>query len=278
MAISNISLTAGMRANLLTLQQTDSLLTRTQQRLATGKKVNSALDNAQAFFAASANTNRASALLSRKDGFGQAIQLIKTADAGISAINSLLDQAAGIVATAQGTLADTTDDVSLKAQYDQIIIQINDIVDDSGYQGTNLLKGAATDTLDVIFNAKGDNKLTLTGVSSDAVALGLSGGSATTFAGAVAADLATIAGDIVSAKSTLETTSTSLSGSVGVINARELFTDELINALQVGADKLTLADSNEEGANMLALQTRQQLGTISLSLANQSNQAVLRLF
>ena len=278
MAISNISLTAGMRANLLTLQQTDSLLTRTQQRLATGKKVNSALDNAQAFFAASANTNRASALLSRKDGFGQAIQLIKTADAGISAINSLLDQAAGIVATAQGTLADTTDDVSLKAQYDQIIIQINDIVDDSGYQGTNLLKGAATDTLDVIFNAKGDNKLTLTGVSSDATALGLSGGSSTTFAGAVAADLAAIAGDIVSAKSTLETTSTSLSGSVGVINARELFTDELINALQVGADNLTLADSNEEGANMLALQTRQQLGTISLSLANQSNQAVLRLF
>ncbi len=278
MAISNISLTAGMRANLLSLQQTDSLLTRTQQRLATGKKVNSALDNAQAFFAASANTNRASALLSRKDGFGQAIQLIKTADAGISAINSLLDQAAGIVATAQGTLADTTDDVSLKAQYDQIIIQINDIVDDSGYQGTNLLKGAATDTLDVIFNAKGDNKLTLTGVSSDATALGLSGGSSTTFAGAVAADLAAIAGDIVSAKSTLETTSTSLSGSVGVINARELFTDELINALQVGADNLTLADSNEEGANMLALQTRQQLGTISLSLANQSNQAVLRLF
>ena len=278
MAISNISLTAGARANLLTLQQTDSLLTSTQQRLATGKKVNSALDNAQAFFAASANNSRADALTSRKDGFGQAIQLIKTADAGISAIDSLLDQAAGIVATAQGTLGDTTDDVSLKAQYDEIITQINDIVDDSGYQGTNLLKGSATDALDVVFNAKGDNKLTLTGVSSDATALGLSGGSATTFAGAVAADLATIAGDLVTAKATLETTSTALSGSVGVINARQEFTDALINTLQVGADKLTLADTNEEGANLLALQTRQQLGVISLSLANQSSQSVLRLF
>ena len=278
MAISNISLTAGARANLLSLQQTDSLLTSTQQRLATGKKVNSALDNAQAFFAASANNNRASALTSRKDGLGQAIQVIKTADAGISAIDSLLDQAAGIVATAQGTLADTSDDVSLKAQYDEIITQINDIVDDSGYQGTNLLKGTATDTLDVVFNAKGDNKLTLTGVSSDATALGLSGGSATTFAGAVAADLNTIAADLVSAKSTLETTSTALSGNVGIINAREEFTNALINNLQVGADKLTLADTNEEGANLLALQTRQQLGVISLSLANQSSQSVLRLF
>ena len=59
---------------------------------------------------------------------------------------------------------------------------------------------------------------------------------------------------------------------------RENFTTELINTLQAGADKLTLADMNEEGANMLALQTRQQLATNSLSLASQASQAVLRLF
>jgi flagellin-like hook-associated protein FlgL len=52
----------------------------------------------------------------------------------------------------------------------------------------------------------------------------------------------------------------------------------MINTLQVGSDSLTLADTNEEGANMLALQTRQQLSTTALSLASQANQAVLRLF
>jgi flagellin len=52
----------------------------------------------------------------------------------------------------------------------------------------------------------------------------------------------------------------------------------MINTLQTGADNLTLADTNEEGANMLALQTRQQLSTTALSLAAQASQNVLRLF
>jgi len=274
MAISNISLSAGMRSNLLTLQQTDSLLTRTQERLATGKKVNSALDNARSFFAASGNTTRSSALEGRKDAMGQSIQVVKAADAGITAINSLLDQAVGIVATAKGSVASTADDAALKTQYDEIILQINDIVDDSGYQGTNLLK---LETLDVVFNQAGDNKLTLTGVSSDIVTLGVDTGTVA-FNGATGASLDAINTAITAAKATLQATSTGLSGSLGVINARQEFTDSLVNVLKVGADKLTLADTNEEGANMLALQTRQQLGTISLSLANESNQAVLRLF
>jgi flagellin len=51
-----------------------------------------------------------------------------------------------------------------------------------------------------------------------------------------------------------------------------------VNILSEGANKLVQADQNEEGANILTLQTRQQLGTISLSLANQAQQAILRLF
>lgn len=269
---SGISLSAGMRSNLLTLQQTDSLLTRTQERLATGKKVNSALDNAQSFFSAAANNSRAEQLEGRKDAMGQAIQVVKAADAGISAINSLLDQAAGIVATAKGSLSDTSDDTKLKAQYDEIISQINTIVEDSGYSGTNLLNGS--ESLTVAFNAAGDNTLAISGVSSDSTSLGMTA----TFDGSTGTTLDGITTAIASAKNTLQATSTSLSGSIGVINARQEFTDAMVNTLQTGADALTLADTNEEGANMLALQTRQQLGTISLSLANQSSQAVLRLF
>jgi flagellin-like hook-associated protein FlgL len=62
------------------------------------------------------------------------------------------------------------------------------------------------------------------------------------------------------------------------VENRQDFTNNLINTLESGAAGLTLADTNEEGANLLALQTRQQLGSISLSLANQADQAVLRLF
>ena len=56
---------------------------------------------------------------------------------------------------------------------------------------------------------------------------------------------------------------------------REDFTKNMINVLQTGADGLTLADTNEEGANMLALQTRQSLSTTALSMASRADQAVL---
>ena len=63
-----------------------------------------------------------------------------------------------------------------------------------------------------------------------------------------------------------------------VVENRQSFTANMIDALAVGADKLTLADLNEEGANMLALQTRQQLATTSLSISSQSASNVLSLF
>ncbi|MFK8068105.1 MAG: flagellin [Gammaproteobacteria bacterium] len=278
----NISLTAGMRSNLLTLQQTDSLLTRTQERLATGKKVNSALDNAQSFFAASANTNRVSALASRKDGMGQAVQVVKAADNGINAINALIDQAKGILATAAGTTgttaSKTADDTDLASQFNEIIAQIDKIVDDSVYQGTNLL---SADNLVVNFNENASNKTTISGFDATATGLSLLAANTTVGTGSdlqSATKVDAAVAKLDAAKLTLQSKSTGLSGNLGIINARQEFTDNIINTLQVGADKLTLADTNEEGANMLALQTRQQLGVISLNLANQSNQSVLRLF
>ena len=63
-----------------------------------------------------------------------------------------------------------------------------------------------------------------------------------------------------------------------IIETRQNFTESLINVLETGADNLVLADMNEESANYLALQTRQQLAINSLALASQSAQSVLKLF
>ncbi|AWK85489.1 flagellin [Azospirillum thermophilum] len=80
------------------------------------------------------------------------------------------------------------------------------------------------------------------------------------------------------AKQTIRSASQNLSTNLNIITTRENFTKEFSDVLTEGASKLTLADQNEEGANLLMLQTRQQLGTIALSLANQSQQSILRLF
>jgi flagellin-like hook-associated protein FlgL len=76
----------------------------------------------------------------------------------------------------------------------------------------------------------------------------------------------------------LRTASSNLGTNLNIIQTRQDFTSQFANVLTEGASKLTEADQNEESANMLTLQTRQQLGTIALSLANQAQQAILRLF
>jgi flagellin len=102
MAMDNITLTSGMRQNLFSLQRTAKSMDLTQNRLSSGKKVNSALDDPIAFFAAQGHTQRSSDLAIRKDEMSEAIQTIKAADNGISAV---LDLIASAKSLAQSALA-----------------------------------------------------------------------------------------------------------------------------------------------------------------------------
>ncbi|MFQ5619965.1 MAG: hypothetical protein ACE5FR_13445 [Rhodospirillales bacterium] len=84
--------------------------------------------------------------------------------------------------------------------------------------------------------------------------------------------------DLQAALDTLRTKTKTLGSNVALLQTRLDFTESYVNTLQTGADKLTLADLNEEGANLLALQTRQQLGVQALSFAGQAEQGILALF
>jgi flagellin-like hook-associated protein FlgL len=92
------------------------------------------------------------------------------------------------------------------------------------------------------------------------------------------ADLENASKMIQAAKTELQAQASSLNNNLDIIQERQKFTDSFVNILSEGANKLVQADQNEESANMLQLQTRQQLGTITLSLANQAQQAILKLF
>jgi flagellin-like hook-associated protein FlgL len=280
MALNDISLTAGMRTNLINLQSTVSLLDRTQTRLASGKKVNSALDNPLNYFAAQEHLNRASDLDSRKDSMNEAIQTVKAANNGIEGIKALIQSAQGLATSALS--ANATDRATLAQQYDDILSQITNLASDSGYKGINLL--SSTGSLDVKFNEDGSNSLTINGFDASATGLAIST-SATVGTGAGWADVTDGSANITAsltnlsnALTTLRTQSQSLSSSLNIVNIRADFTTQMINTLTQGADNLTAADMNEEGANMLMLQTRQSLGTTALSLSAQAAQSVLRLF
>jgi flagellin-like hook-associated protein FlgL len=277
MAMQPISLTSGMRANLVSLQNTNSLLELTQKRLASGKKVNSALDDPVAYFTSVAHEQRASDLSSRKDEMSEAVQTVKAADAGIQSINTLIAAAKSLASSALS--ADSTTATTLMNQFNTVRTQIDEMAADSGYKGVNLLGGTSV-ALTVKFDETGASKLGITGFDATTSAGGLNIATAAWVSGtSIATTL--IEASITSldaAKDTLRTQSSKLANNLSIITARQEFTQGMINVLKDGAAGLTNADMNEEGANMLMLQTRQALGTTSLSLASQAAQSVLRLF
>ena len=169
---------------------------------------------------------------------------------------------------------------SLMNEFNSLLTQINQMATDSGYNGINLLNG---DKLSVSFNENNTSNLAVQMVNSTGATfvtntanLGLSTATSGQFGDNTQLD--TLTTNITAALSTLQAQTTGISSSLSVVQTREQFTKAMVNTLQTGASNLVLADPNQEGANLLALQTRQSLSTTALSMANQAQQAVLRLF
>ena len=159
---------------------------------------------------------------------------------------------------------------SLIDQYNKAFEQYDKLINDSSYQGVNLLKN---EKLDVIFNETRNNKLTVQGQDMSSAALGLSKANWTT-----QGDIANSIQELLAAVNKIRTFQAELGNNYTIIQTRQNFTEALTDVLETGADNLVLADMNEESANYLALQTRQQLATSALSLATNSAQSVLALF
>lgn len=311
MAIGDIGLSSSMRSNLHSLQTTARLLGSTEEKLSTGKRVNTAVDNPANFFAAQSHTTRANLLSGLKDNISEAIQTIKTADSGIKGVLNLIESIRGVVTQARSanndsvnsatTLDGTTDGLSagtsgLVGQYNRLVEQLNNLVIDSSYKGTNfLMSGSVTQTVN--FNENATTKIVMSGFNSSASGLGISGGGAAAAfmsasgAAGVSNSGSLMSGDLVgvanlnsieaslnTAIATLQTKASELSANLSALTARQTFITEMVNTLVVGSTKLTEADSNEEGANLLSLQTKQSLGTTALSISSQAEQSILRLF
>src|SRR5579884_1527125 len=152
-----IALTSATRTNLLSLQNTTSLINQTQQRLATGLKVNSALDDALAFFKARSLNDRASDLQQIKSNIDGSVNILQAAVQGLTSIESVLQQ---MKALAQSAISapDSMTRAKLASQFNELRSQVDGIAADSSYSGVNLLKNTSgrfepgADMLTVKFN------------------------------------------------------------------------------------------------------------------------------
>lgn len=282
--MAEVFLTQNMRSNLLSLQQTADLVSRTQGRLSSGLRVASALDDAVAFFTSKSLSERASDFAEKKDSIDQAISTLKVANNATEAVDSLLKQMKGIVINAKNS--SDAEQKSLRDQFNELAGQVNRLIGDAVYNGINLVE-KSTDNMVIQFSSKSTSQFKITGQNLRASKLlGLTVGvslAATRLAAAAWSTAATSLFDSVITKvnaaiDSVRGAAKTLGSNVSLLQTRLNFSKLHVNALSEGSDKLRLADLNEEGANLLALQTRQQLGFQSLALAGQAEQQILTLF
>jgi flagellin len=270
-----VNLSSSVRSNLLTLQRSTDLIALTQTRLSTGKVVNSAIDDAPAFFTAKALENTASDFNLLKTDIDLAISTIQAAIDGIDAITELVVQAKGLATNSKAT-GNTNERSTLAVQFNELLGQINLIANDASFNGSNLLK-AGPDELGVAFNDDNSSNLTITGLDSTTASTGINIAVAANGFGANA-NIDSALTQISAALSELRTNAATMGSKNTILGTRLDFTENLVANLNNGEGKLTLADLNEESAKLLALQTRQQLGINSLALAAQSERSILALF
>lgn len=303
--MSTVTLSQGVRNSLLSLQSTQKLIDQTQGRMTTGLAVASPSDNAVEYFQGKSLTDRATDLEARKTAIDQGVSTLDTALKAADAIEDLVSNMKGIVDSARS--GDQAQRGEYTKQLKELAKQIEKLVEDASYQGLNLLNSASS-KLSVRFSEKSASKIDVDGVDFQSSAFFMHSGSsavganaATTYevvSGALgfglmlsafnfdnASELASFNAMADLAVNRLDRTisnvrakASNMAANVAILNARSDFTEMYVKVLQTGATKLVGADSNKEGANLLALQTRQQLGIQALSFAGQSEQSIMGLF
>jgi flagellin len=306
----DIVLSRGIRTNLLSLQNHSVNLEISQERLATGKRVNSALDNPLNYFQADNLRQRGKDLTGLLDQMGISIETLKITGKAIEGIQRLAESAVGILRNA-ATTTDNTIRNQARVSFEEIKNQINQLVQDANFNGKNLVNGGDTAAaynsvfdLRVSFNETLTTQLDVQAINLRAQGFGATGSTTPALVTAVGPDVAPAGGGFPTRAAVTDYDSGAVGDStlqrdlgylqnfingirgaastfginLTILQNRQQFAKDSILTLNVGADGLVLSDQNEEGAKLLALQTRQQLSTQALSLANQADQAVLRLF
>jgi flagellin len=304
-----IALTMGMRNSLYALSNLEDQITVVNKRLATGKKVNSALDNPLNYFLAQGFDRDKRDLANLLDVQNIGLQTLQKVVKTTESISKLMESVQALARQARQS-NDVAARNTLGTQMATLLNQISELTRDAGFNGKNLLK-ETPDNLTIPFNAVPPSDPNYTQIAiagldmtaygallsfGDGVALGSGDGftltaqapplndlityTAGTYAVTATGDdlLDRLINNTAAALERIEAAASTFSVNLTVLQIRIDYSKDWQRRLAETGDMLTIADMNEEGANLTSLQTRQQLAVTALSLANRSDQSVLRLF
>jgi len=260
------------------LNATGAELAISQNRISTGRKVDSAKDNGSTWAIAQSMRANSQSLNAVRDSLQRGQSTIDVAMAAAGSISDLLIQMKERALAASDTTLNTASRLSLNEDFKALRDQIAKTVTNAEFNGSNMIKTSGT-SIYALADAAGTNKLT---VSAQSLALGsanLTGISSTasfatnTASGAqsMIATVNTAIGNVSKALAKLGTGSKALDMHLTFIN-------KLQDSIDNGIGNLVDADLAKESAKIQALQTRQQLGVQALAIANSSTQIMLSLF
>ena len=275
MALNSINTNTSALAALSNLASTQTSLQKTQNIISTGKTINSAKDNGAVWSIAQTMTGKVTALDSVKDSLNRAQSTIDVAMSAGQQVSDLLTQMKAKALAASDTSLDTTSRSALNADFKSLRDQVTAVVNNADFNGVNMVKSGGT-TVYALGNDSGSSKLTVAAqdLSLGSTAVSITATASFNTAAAASAFIGTLDSNLTSVNTAL----TKLGTGSNALSSHLTFVQSLQTSLQTGISNLVDADMASESAQLQALQTKQQLGVQSLSIANQSTSIMLSLF
>lgn len=279
--MSDVTLSASVRQSLLSLQGTTELIERTQNRLSTGLRVSSVIDDPVAFFQARSLSDRSSDFLEKRDGIDQGISTVTAALDGVEAIEQLVQQAKGIANSIKSATDAQVSD--LVAQFNDLRTQLDNLAADATYQGTNLINGTGQQ-ISIEFSERSASLLNIASVDlrTGTAGLNIAANSYLTGDDSVTHNAinAAVTAGVFSTGSFLTTTSDftlTYQGSAKTFSAGETFsftygTGSSFTFTVSTAQALTLAQNGTITVNIASSTTAAAAGTVALIATQTVNQ------
>jgi len=278
MAMNSVITNAGALVALENLDATNAQLQQTQTRISTGLKVASATDNGATWAVAQNERATIGALGSVQDSINRGISTVDVAVSAGQTISDLLNQMKAKALAAADASSSSSDISNYANDFVALRNQIAKIVETSDFNGVNMLKSGGTGVF-ALASASGKVKIT---VAAENFALGSTGNPLATISANATfttnASASVMLASVNTAISAVNQAVAKLGTGANALQAQLSFVQSQSDTLTTGVGNLVDADVAKESANLTALQTKQQLGVQSLSIANQAPQFLLSLF
>ncbi|WP_428541964.1 flagellin [Rhodopila sp.] len=282
MSLNSVNTNMGAMVALQSLESTQSQLTATQKQISTGYRVSDSTDDGAAYAIAQGIRSTVGALTTANQQLGSVQGLLSTTQSGLNHVSNLMSSMRDTLQQLSSPSVTGSERTNYETSYNSMLQQVKGDIQDAGYNGKTLIGNITGSTgsfgrTAVVRNDSGAT-YALTTFSGSAM-FGAISVTPTTFGGAASvAALITAGGAFMKQMNAVNNQLNVVGNSINYINNETTYNSDKIDALNSGLGSLIDADLAKESAQLTALQIRQQLGTQSLSMANQAPQTLLSLF